>query len=276
MVVFKVSLVLIVVGLFFKLGLIPFHMWLPDVYAGAPTSVGVFIAIAPKLAVFIVAYRVLKGSYNELIVHWQNIIILLAALSIGFGNIVAIAQSNIKRMLAYSTIANIGFAVLGLITGDPTGFSAAMFYIIVYALIYLGVFGVVLLLSSEGIEFDNIADFRGLGARSPLFATIMATFMFSIAGLPPTAGFYAKFLVLNAMVGKGYIGLAVLILLFSVVGAFYCLKIIKTMFFDKALDDGCFIYNDISYTGTVVLSINSLAVLLLGIFPNLLYMCISH
>ena len=251
-------------------------MWLPDVYAGAPTSVGVFIAIAPKLAVFIVAYRVLKGSYNELIVHWQNIIILLAALSIGFGNIVAIAQSNIKRMLAYSTIANIGFAVLGLITGDPTGFSAAMFYIIVYALIYLGVFGVVLLLSSEGIEFDNIADFRGLGARSPLFATIMATFMFSIAGLPPTAGFYAKFLVLNAMVGKGYIGLAVLILLFSVVGAFYCLKIIKTMFFDKALDDGCFIYNDISYTGTVVLSINSLAVLLLGIFPNLLYMCISH
>lgn len=269
--VFKFSLVFIVVGLFFKLGLIPFHMWLPDVYEGSPTSSSIFIATAPKIAVTVALYRVLMGTYVELFADWQNIIIILSVLSIGFGNVVAIVQDNLKRMLAYSTIANMGFAILGIATKE---FSVVMFYVIAYAIMYLGVFGIVLLLSRDGIEFDKLDDFRGLGASRPWLAIIMLILMFSLVGIPPMIGFYAKFLVLNAIINKGFVGLAILALLFSIVGVFYCLRLVKIMFFEQ--EEYSLPNNAVSCGGVVLLTINGLVVLILGVLPCLLLNLLSN
>jgi NADH-quinone oxidoreductase subunit N len=270
--VMKLGVALLVVGVAFKLGSVPFHMWVPDVYHGAPTSVTLFIGTAPKLAAFGMMMRLLVDGVGGLHVEWQTMLIVLAMLSIAVGNVVAIAQTNIKRMLAYSTISHMGFLLLGMLTGTGEGYSSAMFYAIVYAVMGLGGFGMVILLSRAGFEAENLEDFRGLNERSPWFAFMMLLLMFSMAGVPPTVGFFAKLAVLEAAVQAGLTWLAVFAVIFSVVGAFYYLRIVKLMYFDRAVDvspvEG----------GTdmrVVLSLNGVAVLLLGMFPGAL-MALCH
>ena len=223
------GLVFVVSGLAFKLGVVPFHMWIPDVYHGAPTAVTLVIGTAPKLAAFAMAMRMLVNGLLDLAVDWQQMLIILAVLSMAIGNVTAIAQTNLKRMLAYSTIAHMGFMLLGLLSGVVGGnwfnaadaYSAAMFYVIVYVLMSLGAFGMLLYLSSKGIECENLDDLKGLNARSPWTAFIMLVLMFSLAGVPPTAGFYAKFAVLAAAVSAGQIWLAVVAVMFSLIGVLF-------------------------------------------------------
>lgn len=261
------ALAFVVVGLAFKLGAVPFHMWLPDVYHGAPTPVTLFISAAPKIAGFAIAMRLLVDGLGPIHEDWQGMLMILAVLSLALGNLVAIAQTNIKRMFAYSTIAHVGFIVMGLMSGTETGYAAAMFYVIVYAIMSAGAFGMVLLLSRKGFEADRIEDFRGLGERSPWFAFIMLLLMFSMAGIPPTIGFYAKLAVLQAVVDVHMVWLAVFAVVMSVIGAFYYLRVVKYMYFDKPTDDAAL--NREADMG-VVLSINGLLVLGLGIFPGIL------
>ncbi len=267
------GLVFVIIGLAFKLGAVPFHMWIPDVYHGAPTPVTLFIGTAPKLAAFAMVMRMLVEGMQGLHVHWQEMLIILAILSIGIGNIIAIAQGNIKRMLAYSTIAHVGFILLGVMTGTAFGYSAAMFYVISYVIMGLGGFGMIILLSRQGFEADKIDDFKGLNDRSPWFALMMMILMLSMAGVPPALGFYAKLAVLESVVNAGFIWLAVLAVIFSVVGAFYYLRVIKVMYFDKAEDTNPIIAGS---DMKIVLSLNSLAVLALGIFPaGLMALCMT-
>ncbi len=230
------GLVFIVVGLAFKLGAVPFHMWIPDVYQGAPTAVTLYIGTMPKLAVFAMIIRLLVGGLQGLSASWQEMFMIMAVLSMALGNLIAIAQTNIKRMLAYSTISHMGFFLLGIVSAGPAGYGAAMFYMLVYASMSLGGFGMVILLSRAGFEADTLDDFRGLNQRSPWHAFIMLLLMFSMAGVPPTAGFYAKLLVFQAIISAGYVWLAVVGVLLSVVGAFYYLRVIKLMYFDAPVD----------------------------------------
>jgi len=230
------GLVFIIVGLAFKLGVAPFHMWIPDVYHGAPTSVTLYIGTMPKLAAFAMIIRLLVGGLQDLSPSWQDMLIILAVLSMGIGNVVAIAQTNIKRMLAYSTISHMGFFLLGIVSARPAGYGAAMFYVLAYATMSLGGFGMVLLLSRAGFEADRIDDFKGLNQRSPWHAFIMLLLMFSMAGVPPTVGFYAKLLVLQSIVNAGLVWLAVVGVLFSVIGAYYYLRVVKLMYFDAPVD----------------------------------------
>lgn len=261
------ALAFVVVGLGFKLGAVPFHMWLPDVYHGAPTPVTLFIGAAPKIAGFAIAMRLLVDGLGPLHGDWQGMLLILAVLSLAVGNVVAIAQTNIKRMFAYSTIAHVGFIVMGLMSGTEAGYAAAMFYVIVYAITSAGAFGMVLFLSRKGFEADNIEDFKGLNDRSPWFAFIMLLLMFSMAGVPPTVGFYAKLAVLQSVVQVEFVWLAVFAVLMSVIGAFYYLRVVKYMYFDKPTDTAPLPQG----TGiNVVLSINGLLVIGLGIFPGLL------
>jgi NADH-quinone oxidoreductase subunit N len=262
--VFKFSMVFILTGLFFKLGLMPFHMWLPDVYEGAPTSVTALLATAPKIAVAVVVGRFLFSTYASIITDWQHIIIVLAVLSIGFGNLIAIVQNNIKRMLAYSTIANIGFAILGFMIKEPFGFAAAMFYVVSYSIMYLGIFGVLLLLSKDDITFIELEDFNGLWIRYPWLAVALLLLLFALVGIPPFAGFYAKFLVLKMLMEHGFVDLAILAVVFSVIGVFYCLKIVKAIFFECAVTYP--LKQSISPFGGLVLACNCLVVVFLGIF----------
>lgn len=265
------GLVFVLIGMTFKLGAAPFHMWIPDVYHGAPTAVTLFIAGAPKIAAFAMLMRLLVDGLGDLHLHWQGMVAILAVLSMGIGNIIAIAQSNLKRMLAYSTISHVGFLLLGILSGTKVGYSASMFYIIVYALMTIGGFGMIILLSRAGFEADRLDDFKGLNSRSPWFAFIMLILMFSMAGVPPTVGFYAKLAVLQAVVEAGWVWLAVLAVLFSVIGAFYYLRIIKLMYFDKAEDLAPLTPG---FDMQVLMSANGLAVLALGIFPSaLLTLC---
>ena len=261
------ALSFIVVGVAFKLGAVPFHMWVPDVYHGAPTAVTLFVGSAPKIAAYAMAMRLLVGTLGELHQDWQGMLMVLAVLSLGLGNIVAIAQSNIKRMLAYSTIANIGFIVLGILAGSAAGYSSAMFYSIVYALMTMGAFGIVILLSRAGIEAERLDDYKGLNDKHPWFAFMMLIFMFSMAGVPPLVGFHAKLAVLRAVVEADLIWLAVVAVLFSVIGAFYYLRIIKLMYFDSAESD---LEIDKGWDIKTVLSLNGLLVLGLGILPGVL------
>jgi len=261
------GLTFIIIGLAFKLGAVPFHMWLPDVYHGAPTAVTLFIGTAPKIAAFAMVIRLLVDGLAGLHVEWQNMLIILAVLSISAGNVIAIAQKNIKRMLAYSTISHIGFLLLGILTGTTEGNSASMFYVLVYTLMSLGGFGMIILLSRNGFEADQIEDFRGLNERSPWFAFIMLVLMFSMAGVPPTVGFYAKLSVLRAVVDVGMVWLAVVAVIFSVIGAFYYLRIVKLMYFDRAEDDTPL---SSPFDMNAVISVNGLAVLALGIYPSAL------
>jgi NADH-quinone oxidoreductase subunit N len=272
-VVLVLGLVLVIVGLAFKLGAVPFHMWIPDIYHGAPTAVTLFIGSAPKIAAFAMIMRLLVDGLGSIHAQWQDILIIMAVLSMGIGNIIAIAQSNIKRMLAYSTISHVGFILLGILAGSKAGYSASMFYTIVYAIMSMGGFGMVLLMSRTGFEADKLDDYKGLNERSPWFAFMMLILMFSMAGVPPTVGFYAKLSVLQAVVGADLTWLAVVAIIFSIIGAFYYLRIIKLMYFDKPEDTAPITSNP---EMRILLSANGLGVLALGIFPsNLLALCMA-
>lgn len=262
----------IIVGVAFKFGAVPFHMWLPDVYHGAPTPVTLFIGSAPKIASFALAIRLLAEGLGGMAADWQDMLIVLAVLSMAIGNIVAIAQTNIKRMLAYSTISHVGFILLGILAGTQGGYQAAMYYTLTYVIMALGSFGMILLLTREGFESDRLEDFKGLARKSPWFALIMLMLMFSTAGVPPFVGFWAKIAVIGAVVDIGHTWLAGVAVFFSVIGAFYYLRVIKLMYFDEPTDLG-----GIEAGGSMrlVLSANGLAVLVLGVFPGvLLDLCI--
>lgn len=261
------GLVFVVSGLAFKLGAVPFHMWVPDVYQGAPTAMTMLIGTAPKLAAFAFVMRILVEGLQPLMVHWSGMLVILAVLSMAVGNISAIAQTNLKRMFAYSTIAHMGFLLVGVLSGGIEGYGSAMFYAVVYVLMSLGGFGMIMLLSREGFEADNLNDFKGLNQRSPWLAFMMLLLMFSMAGVPPTVGFYAKFSVLNAAVQAGHIPLVIMAVLFSLIGAFYYLRIVKLMYFD-APESHERIY--MQPDSSLLISINGLAVLALGILPGTL------
>lgn len=261
------GLVFVVSGLAFKLGVVPFHMWVPDVYHGAPTAMTMFIGSAPKLAAFAFVARILVEGLQPLVQHWSGMLIILAVASMAIGNITAIAQTNLKRMFAYSTIAHMGFLLLGLLSGGIEGYGAAMFYAVVYVLMSLGAFGMIMLLSREGFEADTLNDFKGLNQRSPWLAFMMLLLMFSMAGVPPTVGFYAKFSVLNAVVQAGHIWLAVVAVLLSLIGAFYYLRIVKLMYFDAPESHAPIV---VGQDSALLISANGLGVLLLGLLPGAL------
>ncbi|MCG6932288.1 MAG: NADH-quinone oxidoreductase subunit NuoN [Gallionella sp.] len=261
------GLVFVVSGLAFKLGVVPFHMWLPDVYHGAPTAMTMLIGSAPKLAAFAFVSRLLVTGLQPLVQHWSGMLIILAIASMALGNITAIAQTNLKRMLAYSTIAHMGFLLLGFISGDQEGYGSAMFYAVVYVLMTLGSFGMIMMLSRVGFEADNLSDFKGLNQRSPWLAFLMLLLMFSMAGVPPTVGFYAKFSVLNAVVQSGHVWLAVVAVLFSLIGAFYYLRIVKLMYFDAPESHEPIIFGQDT---TLLMSLNGVGLLLLGLLPGTL------
>lgn len=267
------GLVFMVIGLSFKLGAVPFHMWLPDVYHGSPTTVTSYIATAPKVAGFAMVIRLLAESMGSLQTDWQGMFIIMAVLSLIVGNVIAIAQTNLKRLLAYSTISHVGFIMLGLLAGNQEGYSAAMFYTLTYALMSLGGFGVIILLTRKGFEADNIDDLKGLNQRSPWFAFMMLIVVFSMAGVPPTVGFWAKLAVLKAVVNIDMLWLALVAVFFSIIGIFYYLRIIKVMYFDDAVDK-----SEISCTRDMqlALSANGLSILLLGLYPAaLMSICIA-
>lgn len=266
------GLVFVLSGIAFKLGVVPYHMWVPDVYEGAPTPVTLLIGTAPKLAAFALALRVLAGALAGIAFDWQGMLVVLALLSMVLGNVIAIAQTGIKRMLAYSTIANMGFMLMGFLAADLNGLSAALFYAITYVLTSLASFGVVLLLSREGFECDRLDDLKGLNQRSPWWAFIMLLTMFSLAGIPPTVGFYAKFAVIEAAVNAQFVWLAVLAVLASLVGAFYYLRIVRLMYFEAPVDDAPV---EARRDAGAILSANGLALLALGILPQpLMGLCV--
>ena len=267
------ALVFIVVALAFKLGAVPFHMWMPDVYHGSPTAVTVLIGTAPKLAGFAMIMRLMVEALGGLQADWQQMLIVLAVLSLALGNIAAIAQSNIKRMLAYSTISHVGFILLGILAGTAEGYSSAMFYTITYAMMSLGGFGIIMLMARRGFEADNITDLTGLNQRSPWFAFIMLILMLSMAGVPPTVGFWAKLAVLTAVVNVEFVWLAVIAVFFSIIGIFYYLRIIKVMYFDDAVETQPL---ECGRDMQITLSANGLAILALGIYPTaLMSLCVS-
>jgi NADH-quinone oxidoreductase subunit N len=267
------GLVFMIVGIAFKLGAVPFHMWVPDVYHGAPTAVTLYIGSAPKIAAFAMLMRLLVDGMMGLHAQWEGILIILAVLSMGIGNLLAIAQGNIKRMLAYSTISHVGFLILGVLTGTQSGFASSMFYTLVYVLMSLGGFGMVMLLSRKGFEAENIDDYKGLNARSPWYAFMMLIIMFSMAGVPPFLGFWAKLVVLQEVIAADMTWLAIVGVVFSVIGAFYYLRIIKLMYFDSAEDTAPLVS---SLDTRLMLSLNGLAVLGLGLFPGgLLAVCLA-
>ena len=260
-------LAFIVVGVAFKFGAVPFHMWLPDVYHGAPTAVTLFVGSAPKIASFALAMRVLAEGLGGVVDAWQDMLIVLATLSMIIGNVVAIAQTNIKRMLAYSTISHVGFILLGVLAGTAAGYQAAMFYTLTYVIMTTGGFGMVLLMSRKGFEADALDDYKGLNRRNPWFAFIMLLLMFGMAGVPPTVGFWAKVQVISAVLDVDLTWLAALAVLLSVVGAYYYLRIVKLMYFDEPTAAEPV---EAGRAFRFVLSLNGLAVLGLGLFPGLL------
>lgn len=261
----RFGLTFLIVGVAFKLGAVPFHMWVPDVYEGAPTSVTMFISTAPKIAAFAMLIRLLVEGLETLNADWQQMLAIMSALSMVVGNLIAIAQTNIKRMLAYSTISHVGFLLMGIVGATPEGYSAAMFYAITYSFTTLAAFGVLLTLSREGFEADQLSHLAGLGKRNALLATIMMLAMISLAGVPPMVGFYAKLTVLQAAVGAGFTWLAILGVVMSVIGAFYYLRVIKLMFFDSPVD-----LAELRPAGDVKagLAINGIAVVAFGIAPG--------
>ena len=267
------GLVFVVVGLGFKLGAVPFHMWLPDVYQGAPTSVTVYIGSAPKLAAFALVMRILVDGLGALQSDWQQMLIVLAALSIALGNLIAIVQTNIKRLLAYSTISHVGFLLLGILAGTPEGYSAALFYTLIYVLMVVGAFGIIIVLSRAGFEAERIEDFKGLNEYSPWLAFLMLLIMMSMAGVPFLVGFYAKLAVFKAIVGVGLVWLAVYGVVFSVIGAFYYLRVVKFIYFDPAEKTEPMA---VRLDTQIVISVNGLLLLVLGLYPGaLMTLCIS-
>ena len=274
-VVLVFALVFIVAGLGFKLGAVPFHMWVPDVYHGAPTAVTLFIGSAPKLAAFAFIMRLLVQGLGaeRLVEEWQQMLTVMAVLSLAIGNVTAIVQTNLKRMLAYSTIGHMGFLLLGILSGNIVGYGAGMFYVVVYVLMNLGAFGMIMLLSRAGFEAEDLDDFKGLNQRSPWHAFMMLLLMFSMAGVPPTVGFYAKLSVLQAVINAGYVWLAVVAVVFSLIGAFYYLRLVRLMYFDAPTDTAPIAPR----TGVrLLMGANGLAMLIFGILPEpLMWLCLS-
>jgi len=269
------GIVFIVAGLAFKLGAVPFHMWVPDVYHGAPTPVTMLIAGAPKLAAFAIVIRLLVNGMVTAAADWQGMLVLLAVLSMGIGNLAAIAQTNIKRMLAFSAISHMGFVLLGMAVGVVGGdvryafnaYSSAMFYVVTYVLMSIGAFGMILLMARSGFEADQLDDFKGLNKRSPWFAGMMMVLMLSMAGIPFFVGFFAKFSVLQAVVAAERYYLAVAAVMFSLIGAFYYLRVVKIMYFDEPKEDTPI---PATFDMRVLMTMNGLAVVALGLFPQML------
>ena len=265
--------VFIVAGLAFKLGAVPFHMWVPDVYQGSPTAVTLLLGGAPKLAAFAICIRVLAEGLLPLAFDWQQMLLVLAVLSLAIGNLTAIAQTNLKRMLAYSTIAQTGFVLLGLMSGVVGGsaanteaaYGSAMYYSITYVLTTLGTFGLIMLLARSGFEAEELNDFKGLSKRSPWFAAVMSILLFSLAGVPPMMGFAAKFAVLQAVLSTGAIWLTVVAVMFSLIGAFYYLRVVKVMWFDEPADTAPLA---VPFDMRATLSANGVAIVVLGIFAG--------
>jgi len=262
-----------IVGIAFKFGAVPFHMWLPDVYQGARTPVTLYIASGPKIAALALFLRILGDGLGGVHDTWQGMVVVLAVLSLVIGNVVAIAQTNIKRMLGYSTIAHVGFILAAVFCGTDQGYAAAVFYTLTYAVMVAGAFGVVILLSRQGFEAENLGDFKGLNARSPWFALMMLFFMFGLTGVPPWVGFIAKVTAIDAVLTAGFPALAILMVLASVIGAYYYLRVVWYMYFDVAEDRSVL---QAGMETRVVLSLNGLAVLLLGVLPGwLLKLCLE-
>ena len=259
------GLVFLVIGVAFKLGAVPFHMWVPDVYQGSPTSVTMFLSSVPKIAAVAILIRLLIDGLGSLQHYWSDLFMILAILSIAIGSLVALNQTNIKRMLAYSTISHIGFVLLGFVTGVVDGYGAAVFYVLTYILMSLAAFGVIIALNKNGFEADQIADFQGLSKSSPWLALIMLVVMLSMAGVPPFIGFYSKLFILQQVVAEGYVLLAVLAVIFAVISAYYYLQIIKTMYFSDK-DKSIVIYAPLDMK--VLLSINGILILLVGLMPS--------
>jgi len=267
------GLVFVLVGVAFKLGAVPFHMWVPDVYEGSSTAVTLFIGTAPKIAAFGMMIRLLAETLGALNADWSQMLMILAVLSIAIGNVVAISQRNIKRMLGYSTIAHVGFLFLGMIAATPGGYAASMFYIITYALMALGTFGMIIALGRKDFEADNIDDFKGLGREHPWFALLTMILMLSMAGVPPFLGFWAKWAVLRELIASGHTWLAVVAVGFSVIGLYYYLRIVRYVYFDEA-------EGEVTVTRAqdvrVMLSSNALLILVLGIYPGaLMGVCVA-
>jgi NADH-quinone oxidoreductase subunit N len=265
--------VFLIVGIGFKLGAVPFHMWVPDVYQGSPTSVTLLIGTAPKIAAFAFVLRLLAEALGHPSLHqeWSQMLTVLAVASLVIGNVVAIAQTNFKRMLAYSTIAHMGFLLVGFMTGSMTGYSASLFYVLTYVLMALGGFGVILLLARDGFEAEELSDLSGLSQRNPWCAFLLMIILFSMAGIPPTVGFWSKLFVIQAIVDLGYVGLAVLAVMTSLVGAFYYLRVVKIMYFDaNEVSNSAVTYR----TGMAIFGVNGFLLLGLGLFPGwLLSLC---
>ncbi len=268
-IVLALGLVFIVSAVAFKLGAVPFHMWIPDVYEGSPLSVTLIIASAVKLAAFALVVRLLINAMPSLVIQWQQVLMAIAILSMALGNLVAIVQTNIRRMLAYSSIAHIGYMMLGLVSGISIGFGAALFYVIVYAIMSLGAFGILVLLSQSGHDIQTVNDLRGLNARNPWLAFLMLLVMFSMAGVPPSVGFFAKIAVLEALVQVHLVWLAALALIFAIIGAYYYLRVVKVMYFDAPEHDAAITVT--GHTKQLGISVNCLLVLILGILPTGLF-----
>jgi NADH-quinone oxidoreductase subunit N len=259
------GLVFLVIGIAFKLGAVPFHMWVPDVYQGSPTSVTMFLSTVPKIAAIALLIRLLIDGLGELQHYWADLFMILAVLSIAIGSLVALTQTNIKRMLAYSTISHIGFVLLGFVTGVVDGYGAAVFYVLAYILMSLAAFGSIIVLNRKGFEADQISDFQGLSKHSPWFALIMLVVMLSMAGVPPFIGFYSKLFILQQVVAEGYVILAITAVIFAVISAYYYLQIIKTMYFDD-VDKEILVSAPLDMK--IVLSINGILILVVGLMPS--------
>lgn len=276
------GVVFIVSGLAFKLTAAPFHMWTPDVYEGAPTTVTLLVGAAPKFAAFAIIIRLLIEALHGIAIDWQPMLLIMAVLSLAIGNIVAIAQTNFKRMLAYSTISHMGFVFLGLLSGvyndqpgaDVAAYGSSLFYIVIYVLTTLSTFGMIMLLSRQGFEAENISDLKGLNKRNPLLAGILLLSMFSLAGIPPLSGFYAKLVVLQALVNAGYVAIAVIAVMFSLIGCFYYLRVVKMAYFDEPEDH--ITVSSGSVATRSVMSLNGLLIIGLGILPGgLMALCVN-
>ncbi len=259
------GLVFLVIGIAFKLGAVPFHNWVPDVYQGSPTAVTMFLSTVPKIAAVAMLVRILVDGLSAMQPYWSDLFMVLALLSIALGSVVALMQTNIKRMLAYSTISHIGFIMLGFTTGVVTGYGASVFYILVYVLMSLAAFGMIILLNKKGFEADLISDYKGLSKSSPWFALMMLVVMLSMAGVPPFIGFYSKFFILQQVVSAGFVTIAIIAVVFAVISAYYYLQIIKSMYFDEA-DKEATIFAPMDMQ--LVLSINAVLILVVGLFPD--------
>ena len=267
------GLVFVVAGLAFKLGVVPFHMWVPDVYEGSPTAVTLFVSTAPKVAAFAFFMRLLVGALGPMVSDWQSMLVIVAVLSMLLGNVTAIAQTNLKRMLAYSTISHMGFLLLGILSGSLAGYASAMFYMVAYVMMSLGAFGLILMLSRDGFEADQLEDLKGLNKRSPWYAFMMLLVMISMAGIPVSVGFFAKLSVLSAVLDAGMTWLVVFAVMMSLIGAFYYLRVIKLMYMDEPVDESPLVAET---DHRVLIGLNALAILVLGIVPQpLIDLCMA-